>query len=208
MVFVRRGLFGHAEPSILVTGPVLAESEAEARAALAILDTCPALGRALRREVNVPIEFDALMQGTEDFYPEGLSYAADNMWTDAPVEKLLPGIQAIARTLPESPSHMMWMQWGPPEPRPDMAFSLEADIYIALYAAWPGHDDDSRHQAWVTDHMRELEPLSLGIQLADENLAARPARFMADANAEKLQTIRRKWDPDGLFHSFMRTASR
>jgi hypothetical protein len=52
--------------------------------------------------------------------------------------------------------------------------------------------------------MRDLEPLASGIQLADENLDARPFRFLADDNFRRLQTIRAKRDPEGTFHSYMR----
>ena len=84
-----------------------------------------------------------------------------------------------------------------------MAFSMQGDIYIAVYSVWEHEADDARHQAWVTDHMRSLEPLASGIQLADENLGARPFPFMSDANYRRLEVLRRKYDPDGRFFSYM-----
>jgi FAD/FMN-containing dehydrogenase len=204
MVFVRRDLFGHAGPGALVTGPVLADSREEALDALDLLETCPVVTRAAMREVNIVTELDDLLQGAEDLlYPPGQRWAADNMWTSAPAEDLLPGMRKIAATLPRAPSHMMWMLWGPPQPLPDMAFSKQDDLYIALYAVWQDAAEDAAHQAWVTDHMRSLERFSSGIQLADENLGARPFRFLADANFARLQELRAKHDPAGLFHSYM-----
>ena len=44
--------------------------------------------------------------------------------------------------------------------------------------------------AWVADRMREMEHLSSGIQLADENLGERPARFVSDENLARLDEIR------------------
>ena len=101
------------------------------------------------------------------------------MWTSAPVADLLPGLRRIADTLPPEPSHAMWMNWGPSPERPDMAYSLEDDIYIALYASWTDAADDERYASWPGDRMREMEHLATGIQLADENLAERPARFIS-----------------------------
>lgn len=204
MVFVRRDIFGHSGPGALVTGPVLADSRDEAIEALAKLETCPVVGKALKREVNVVTEFDELLQGGEEFlYPRGYRYAADNMWTNASADDLLPGMRKIAATLPRAPSHMMWMLWGPPQAVPDMAFSMQDNLYVALYSIWQNEAEDAAHQAWVTDHMRGLEPFSSGIQLADENLGARPFRFLADANLKRLQELRSKYDPDGIFHSYM-----
>jgi FAD/FMN-containing dehydrogenase len=204
MVFVRRDFFGHRGPGALVTAPVLADSREEALAALALLDTCPAMPQALIREVNIVTELDDLLQGAEDLlYPRERRWAVDNMWTGAPADDLLPGIRKIAATLPPAPSHMMWMLWGPPQPLPDMAFSKQDDLYIALYAIWQDRAEDAAHQAWVTDHMRSLERFSSGIQLVDENLGARPFRFLDDANFARLQELRAEHDPNGLFHSYM-----
>ena len=204
MLFVRRDIFGHRGPGALVTGPVLAYSREEALEALAALETFPGIGRAIRRDVNVLTEFDDLLQGGEDLlYPPGKLYAADNMWTAAPADDLIPGMRRIASTLPAAPSHMMWMLWGPVEDLPDMAFSQQDDLYVALYAVWEKSSEDERHQSWVTEHMRSLEPLASGIQLADENLGRRPFRFMAEANLARLEALRSRHDPDGLFHSYM-----
>ena len=66
LVFMRRDLFDHAGPGLLVTGPVLTDSLERATEALRPLETCPALSKALRREVNIVTEFDELLQGGED----------------------------------------------------------------------------------------------------------------------------------------------
>jgi FAD/FMN-containing dehydrogenase len=204
MVFVRRDLFGHSGPAVLLTGPVMAENRDEAVEALSVLESCPVKDRAMLREVNVATEFDDLIQGGEDLlYPRGKRYASDNMWTSAPAADLVPGLNRIAHNLPAPPSHMMCMLWGPPQPLPDMAFSVQDNLYVALYSVWDDPSLDAEHQAWVTDHMRAMEPLSSGIQLADENLAARPFKFLADENFGRLQKIRARWDPSELFHSYM-----
>jgi FAD/FMN-containing dehydrogenase len=204
LVFLRRDLFGHPGPGALVMGPVLADSKDEAIDALKALETCPVVKKALVRDVNVVTEYDELLQTGEDvFYHRQRRYAADNMWTNASGEALLPGMRKIAETIPNAPSHMMWMLWGPNDKRPNMAFSLEADLYIALYSIWENPAEDDKHQAWVTDRMRELEPLSAGVQVADENFAARSARYLADENHRRLEKLRAKHDPNGLFHSHM-----
>ena len=204
LVFVRRDMFGHSGPTALVTAPVMADSQEEARAALALLETCPVLGKAGMREVDIVTELDGLLQGAEDLlYPQGAHYAADNMWTNASADALLPGMRKIAETLPPAPSHMMWMLWGPTQPRPDMSFSMESDLYIALYGISRDAAGEATSQAWVTERMRELENLADGIQLADENLGARTFRFLADSNFQRLQAIRSERDPNGMFHSYM-----
>jgi FAD/FMN-containing dehydrogenase len=204
LVFVRRDMFGHPGPAALVTAPVMADSAEEGRAALALLETCPVLDKAVMREANVVTELDGLLQGGEDLlYPQGAHYAADNMWTSASADALLPGMRRIVETMPPAPSHMMWMLWGPTQPRPEMSFSMESDLYIGLYGISPDASGEAASQAWVTERMRELEPLADGIQLADENLRARPFRFMDEARLERVAALRAKYDPGGLFHTYM-----
>jgi FAD/FMN-containing dehydrogenase len=205
MVVIHRDADGELE--LAVTGPVLGDSDAEVRAALAVLETCPVLDRAKLAAPDVRGQLADLYAGVHAAYPDDHRYSADNMWTSAPVEELLPGLRRIAETMPEAPSHMLWMNWGPgstpPPARPDMAFSVEDDTYIALYGVWQDAARDDANVAWVADRMREMEHLASGIQLADENLGQRPARFVSDANLARLDEIRAAYDPDGLFHPWM-----
>lgn len=204
MVFLRRDLFGPRDPAVMVAGPVLAASVDQARRDLGLLETCPVYDRRLDADTPqyAPTDVGELVAGNDDFYPEGWRYTADNMWTHAPIDELLPGLRRIADTLPSSPSHLMWMNWGEPEPeRPDMCFSSEDLTYVAAYGISSDPAQDQPNLRWVTEHMRALEPLSTGIQLADENLARRPARFLAPERLDRLREIRARRDSDGLFRS-------
>jgi len=84
-----------------------------------------------------------------------------------------------------------------------MAFSIEDDTYIALYGGSAERSRDGETAAWATERMRDMEPLSSGIQLADENLGRRPSRFVADEHLRRLDAIRADYDPHGLFHPWM-----
>ena len=201
MLLVHRDDDGELE--IAMTAPVLAADEEQARADLAFLDDCPLLGDAKLSVPYVPVSFEDLFAGSAAIYPDGHRWAVDNMWTHAPVEELLPGLRRIADTLPQAPSHMLWMNWGASPPRPDMAYSVEDETYIALYGAGAEPDTDASVAAWTTERMREMEPLASGIQLADENLGRRPARFVGEEQLRRLDAVRATYDPDGLFCPWM-----
>jgi FAD/FMN-containing dehydrogenase len=202
LVFLRRDMLGHAGPGLQVLAPALAESEEAARSDLEFVADCSLRDRALVAQEFTPTDVIDLVVGSDDFYPSGYRYAADNMWTSAPVDDLLDGYRRIAETLPASPTHMMWMNWRPPLERPDMAFSLEDDVYIALYSVWQDEADDPQFVDWPSNRMRELEGVASGIQLADENLARRPMPFMAPDNLRRLEELRARFDPDGRFHGW------
>jgi FAD/FMN-containing dehydrogenase len=205
MLVVHRDEAGELE--IAVTGPVLCDSEEQARETLALLETCPAVPRAKVAVPFVRVELDDLYAGVHAAYPDEHRYCADNMWTHAAIEDLLPGLQRLAETMPGAPSHMMWMNWGPgatdAPARPDMAYSVEDDTYIAAYAVWEDAAEDDANVAWATERMREMESHASGIQLADENLGMRPARFLADSNRARLEAVRTAYDPDARFHRWM-----
>jgi FAD/FMN-containing dehydrogenase len=201
MVVIHRDAEGELE--IAVTGPVLVDTETEAREALALLESCPAIDRAKTAIPHLPVGLEDLYAGVHAAYPDQHRYSADNMWTHAPIEELLPGLRRIAETMPGAPSHMLWMNWGPSPRRPEMAYSVEDDTYIALYGVWADPDDDDDNVAWVADRMGEMDHLASGIQLADENLGKRPARFVSDHNLRRLDELRARYDPDGRFHPWM-----
>jgi FAD/FMN-containing dehydrogenase len=201
MLVVHRDLAG--EPEVAVTAPALVDSAEQAAAALAFLEGCPVRERAKLVVPNVEVTLPDLYSAVHQSYPDEHRYAVDNMWTHAPVEELAPGLRRIAATLPGAPSHMLWMNWGPSPPRPEMAYSVEDETYIALYGVWADVDDDAANVAWVVERMGEMEALASGIQLADENLGRRPARFASDENMERLDAVRARYDPGGLFHAWM-----
>ncbi len=201
MVIVHHDFEGELE--VALTAPALVDSAAEAAEALAFLAECPLRERAKLAVPNVEVELDDLFAAVHQSYPDEHRYSADNMWTHAPVEDLLPGLRRIAETLPEAPSHMLWMNWGPSPPRPEMAYSVEDETYIALYGVWKGAADDDANVAWATERMAAMEHLASGIQLADENLGRRPARFVSEANLARLDGVRAAYDPEGRFHPWM-----
>ena len=195
---------GIFRPGIEVIAPVLADSWKEAREAVRFLNDSPIRRLASITTPLVPMRTTLLsMIANITHFPPGVRWCADNMWVDAPMDELLPGLNDIADTMPPAPSHSLWLNWQPPSSRPDMAFSLESDHYLAVYGEWTRPEDDVRYENWATDCMSKMEAHAMGIQLADENLGRRPARFMADANLQKLDAIRERYDPSGVFRSWM-----
>ena len=148
MVFVHRDAGG--EPEIVVTGPVLADTDEQARTALAVFERCPSAEARSSLRRTFGWSSPTCMPGSPEL--PGRPPLRRRQYVDAcAVGDLLPGLRRIAETIPEAPSHMVWMNWGPgttpPPARPDMAFSVEDDTYIALYAVWQDPADDDANIA-------------------------------------------------------------
>lgn len=202
-LMVSQSALGAGGPGVEVLAPVFADSYAQARRDTAFLTSAPMRAHAALKVPFLPTGLPLLYRGVGLHYPDDHRYAVDNMWTSAPIDALLPGLLRIAETMPPPPTHMLWLNWAPPKSRPDMAFSMEDDLYLACYAVWKSAADDERHARWPADRMREMERLATGCQLADENLAERPAKFVSDAHLTRLDEIRAARDPEGRFHPWM-----
>jgi FAD/FMN-containing dehydrogenase len=195
---------GIAKPGIEVFAPVLADGWKEAREAVRFIDNSPIRKLASITTPLIPASTSLMSRiANVTHFPSDTRWCADNIWTDAPIDDLIPGLTAIADTMPPAPSHSLWLNWYPPKERPDMAFSLEANRYLAVYGEWKRAADDQRYADWATERMESMQDHAVGIQLADENLGKRPARFMTDENLARLDRLRSRFDPDGLFRPWM-----
>jgi FAD/FMN-containing dehydrogenase len=202
-ILTTRRAGGIFAPGLEVVAPVFAHSEKRAREAVAFLNESPLRAKAALRLPLLPIGLAPMYGVAMLHYPRGLRWGVDNMWTHAPVDALVRTMRRLADTLPPAPSHTLWLNWRPPAQRPDMAFSVEDEIYIAAYGAWKRPADDARYARWARDNMAEAAHLSSGIQLADENLGERPMRFVTGEHLAKLDAIRRARDPEQRFHPWM-----
>ncbi|WP_299191278.1 FAD-binding oxidoreductase [uncultured Erythrobacter sp.] len=195
---------GIFKPGIEVFAPVLANSWKKAREAVRFINDSPIRKLASFTTPLIPSSTSILSQTANiTHFPPDVRWCADNIWTDAPIDDLLHGLNAIADTMPPAPSHALWLNWHPPRERPDMAFSLEANRYLAAYGEWKHAADDHKYENWATERMTAMQDHAVGIQLADENLGKRPARFMKDENLARLDSLRAKYDPSGMFRPWM-----
>lgn len=188
---------------IEIIAPVLADSWREAKEAVRFINDSPIRKLASFTTPLIPMRTSFMSIGANiTHFPPDVRWCADNMWVDAPIDDLLPGLNRIADTMPPAPSHSLWLNWQPPATRPEMAFSLESDRYLAVYGMWNDAKDDQKYEGWATERMKDMGEHARGIQLADENLGNRPARFTKDENLRRLDGLRAKYDPGGLFRAW------
>ncbi|XVX19790.1 FAD-binding oxidoreductase [Actinomycetota bacterium] len=192
-----------ATPVLLVTGVALVDSLDEGRAALAPFLTCPAIDRALAVQEAEEVELAVLREDQLRANPEGHRWRVDNAWLSGTAEEVVPAMRRAYTTLPNELSFTIWFSMAPLRELPDMAFSMQSEIYLASYVLWPDGTDDEGPQGWLTDVMADLEPVTVGQYLGDGDLAHRQVRFMADDNWARLQQIRADRDPDGLFVGYL-----
>jgi hypothetical protein len=152
--------------------PGEADDDAEAQRALAPFRGYPALGRAL---------------AVIDARPTTMA------------EQVLPAARRAYTTLPNDRALTIWFSMAPLQPLPDMAFSLQSEIYLASFVLWQDPAGDERYRGWLAAAMAGLEPVTVGQDLGDSDLRTREVKSMSDRAWERLRAIRGARDPERLF---------
>jgi FAD/FMN-containing dehydrogenase len=191
------------EPVLLVTGVALVADAAEADAVLAPFRTSPALDRTLLVLDAVPTTLDEQRERQLLDNPEGHRWAVDNAWLSGTADVVVPAMRRAYLTLPNAKSFTIWFSMAPLRRLPDMAFSVQSEIYLASYVLWEDPADDALHQAWLAAAMADLQPVTVGQYLGDSDLSRRQVRVLSDEAWARLQAIRAERDPDGLFVGFL-----
>jgi FAD/FMN-containing dehydrogenase len=182
---------------LLLHTTAVGESEGEITPLLADFDACPvqAIGR-VRAVSNIPEQNRILGESN----PEGFRWAADTTWTDASAAELAPALRKMWAHLPTKRTWSIWYGWTPRTDLPDMALSIEGLANIAVYCCYESADDDERMAEWVHNNMGDLAArFGKGVYIGDTDFSRRPDRFVSDENFVRVEKIRRKWDPTGLF---------
>jgi FAD binding domain len=196
-----RQTLGFCGAGIEAFAPIFADTRDEFEEAKAFMVNSPIKRKAFVRIPCIPFSMKTLYTFAMSHYPHNYNWSVDNMWTRAHIDDLMPHLKNIVANIPPAPAHLLWLNWQPPV-RPDMAFSMEDQIYLALYGSWKSAADSPKYVNWATDHMKKMAHLATGIQLADENLHNRTARFVKDDNLKKLDFIRSQRDPTGVFNEW------
>ena len=101
-----------------------ADSEDAATKALAVLGTCPVADRAITSLGYAPTTLANWYGAVMSNYPQGHRYVADNIFTSASAEELLPGLRKIVESMPPHPSQLIVTGWKPSPRRADMVYGL------------------------------------------------------------------------------------
>jgi FAD/FMN-containing dehydrogenase len=190
----------HAGPALVVDGVSFDGGPSALRA----LDSCPVAGKALGAKVAQPVTIGELRAEQLRANPEGHRYAVDNAYLTGPPDALIPAMTPAFTELPTAKSFSLWFDLAhlPARPLPDMALSVQGDLYFATYVVGETPSQDGMCRAWTDDTMRRLAPFAAGCYLGDSDLTIRPGRFMSDAAWGRFLGIRADRDPGHLFAGY------
>jgi FAD/FMN-containing dehydrogenase len=191
-----------------VSATVFADSAEEAEHALEPFRACPIAELALSSQLGEQTSFDLLYDGSATLWPSGLRYIADTLWSRADLETLLIPITESIANAPSDKSLVLApiLATTSQTALPDMAFSMLGSTYLACYAVWESPEEDSDNIRWLREMMENVEPLGVGHYVAESDLLAdfsRAPRSYLPMHWERLQALRAKYDPEGVFQPYL-----
>ncbi|WP_371552163.1 FAD-binding oxidoreductase [Streptomyces sp. NBC_00554] len=194
---------GHEGPVLLVTGVSMTDTPEQAAEALAPLHANPYADRALFRVEAQPTTLAEQIRNQRLANPEGHRHLVDNAWLTGPAAKVVPAIRKAFTEQPTPQTFTIWFSMSPLRQLPDMAFSLQSEIYCATYVIHNDPERDAELRAWLDDAMALMRPITAGQYLGDSDFTVRQLKFMGDAQWRRLQEIRAVRDPKGLFAGYL-----
>lgn len=195
--------FGQNDTVLTIAAYAFGDDVEQAAAKLAMLETAPGLDEAIFHQAPTPSTIEQMQVMFDGMYPEGLRYLSDNLWIkDEHISDrgLWQASRAILDSLPSSRS-CLWFIPGIPNYRHERAaFSLQTQMSIQAYAVWDDSAQDAAMAAWHTKSMELVDPYSVGGgYVGDSNLFTHPMAILEPASAQRVEQLRSKYDPDGLF---------
>jgi FAD/FMN-containing dehydrogenase len=197
-------LFAHwdtGEHAVVLRVSACADSEAETRAKVAPFTSPPADARTIGAPKAEALPFTDLFKLSP--MPSGKRVAADHVWSDAAIGDLLLTVHDLPATSPDSTIDIVAFGGHAPVGVPaDAALTVSGGTGIGIYGLWDDQADDEANRAWVRRVDQALAPYRTGRYVGEADLTFDPARraecFTPDA-LERLEALRARFDPDGLF---------
>ncbi len=187
----------------IVTGVALVADRAAAEAALAPFNTSPALDRAVMVQDCVQSSLAEQRDQQNLQNPRGARYITDNIWATGDAAESLERLRPLFTDLPTPEAFTIWFSNAPMRPLPEMAFSLQSEVYVATYMVYEDPAEDAPNRSWLNQALEYAHPVTVGQYLGDSDMTNRQLKFMADENYARLQSIIADRDPEGLFVRYL-----
>jgi FAD/FMN-containing dehydrogenase len=197
-------LFAHwdtGEHAIVLRVSACGETEEEARSRVASFAEPPRGVRTIGEPKGAALPFTDLFKFSP--MPSGKRVAADHLWSDAAIGDLLLAVHGLPAPSPDSTIDIVAFGGHTPVAMPrDAALTVSGGTGVGIYGLWDDAEEDDANRAWVRRVDEALAPYRTGRYVGEADLTASPERraecFTPDA-LRRLEALRRRHDPDGVF---------
>lgn len=191
-----------------VSAFAFADSADEARSLLAPFAQSALATQSVAKEENQEFTFDKLYFkyfGTDAIGGRLARYACDSVITDE-AGKALHALADHFRHTPSRGTHVLAAYGMNLRPREDACFSSIAKHYVGCFAIWDEERDDDANFQWLDQTLPLMDPFAKGHYVNEVEARRHPERIRAcfsEVNWKRLQDLRKKHDPEGVFHTYL-----
>jgi FAD/FMN-containing dehydrogenase len=200
------------KPFISVLGTAFAPSATEAGARVAPLSNAPQPASRDAPLLDQATTLADALAGVDATFP-AKRMAGDMYFSNAPIADLLHKLAPFAEHVPPAPSGLMIATLGgaklPGVVNLDgkrASITSAGSVDFGAYAFWDKAEDDAKNTAWVRMATDAIAPLKSGCYVGEADLSTSPTRAEECFSPEawkKLVALRQRYDPAGLFHSYL-----
>lgn len=194
----------------MINAVAFAQTPEEATAALALLEQGTALKKCLFKATFEKTSFKQLGENAGASWPENHRNLCENQSSKANPVDILMALRDKIIDAPSPKSLMVFCQSTGQhnliEPHPDISLSMDATSYGGVWSIWENQEEDAANEKWhnaCTDILKQFKSTPY---IGETDIVQDPSRVQKAYTPEKwkrLEQIRAKYDPDGLFFGFL-----
>ena len=164
---------------------------------------------SLLKAEHMPLTFEGLFNQYFSLeMPAGMlaRYKVDKVMTDDPAQ-VLNALADHFRRAPSTHAHVLAGYGMNLQLHDDACFSSIANCYMGCYAIWDDAANDDKNYAWLGKASRLMQPWAKGHYQNEVEPRFNPDRLQqcfSTAAWQRLEQLRAKYDPDGVFHHYLR----
>ena len=200
--------FKHSGSHIaLVSAVAFVDSPQEAETALVFLHDSKLASLSFAEEKMRKTDFNELLESVNILFPPRARLLGENMWSDRALANFVPQFSKHVEQAPSPRSFFNMLIL--PKGRialPDAAVSMCKQKIMLWYSIWESDDKDAENEKWMVEANKLLKDTVEGRYIGETDLHARPEQVKAafsEENWQRLQSIRKQYDPDGMFRHFL-----
>ena len=194
-----------ASKVVNVTAVAFADTEEEARDLLSPMPEARSVANPIMSEEVKPVTFNDLFNLVDLSFPPCRA-AADTFYFDISMREVMEKFVEHFAAAPSPMSNVLCEVKPKPIRLLDTAYSMRRRTFLSPYSFWMDEKEDEQNVAWMKGTQEILAPLSAGHFVSEADLEASPARSersFSQANWQKIQAVKNKYDPNGVFHTFL-----
>lgn len=194
----------------MISAVAFAHTKEEGIAALSVLEQGAMVSKCLSKRLNEDSNFEMLSDISGITWPENHRNLCENQCSQKKPADLLIALRDKIIDAPSPKSVIVFCQSTGQhnllEPHSDVALSMDATSYGGSWAIWENPQDDADNIKWQDEVIAIIKPFTSTHYIGETDIVQDNARIQNSYTSEKwqkLEKIRAKYDPEGLFFGYI-----